>query len=524
MKIYIIVLVAIGSLFATTRYNNGGGRAFEIKIHNINQVEMCISNFGKFGQTEGGEAGYWWPKGSGHQYIFGAGIWFGTVDSGTGDTLVTIGYGPHGGETEFVPGLEGMSINHPDAIIFMHPENWPAPDTALPMAPQDTVSHEDSWCCMNDCDSNAHVPGDTRPINIEMYQTGYAWDIPQIEDIVFLTYEIKNVSGHGLYDCYVGIAADNDIGNEAGTGNDIISGIVGQWYYIAGESLWVDAVGYQWQNEMEPSPSPPWWPGALAFDLLETPLDLVEGQDKDNDGILDQYERDSSYYWNNLPQSMWDVDHDNVPDWRDASENPQYGMTAFKRFTLNAEPNIDAERYLTLAGYDFQTGIYNPYDTAPPMPDDQRFLMSSGPFDVPADSSIFMVFAVMLTDWDSLQVRPDTAVALIDKWAQLWYDMYWFLYTGIEEEYSHKVSSGLLITPNPVSGIAQVSFTTLRAGVLSVKLYNAAGQVVKDVVGKYVQAGLHEIDVDTRGLAQGTYFIIVETPDYKLSRSLVVLR
>lgn len=518
MKRYIIILLAIGSVFAMTRYNNGGARPFDTAVHDTNHIELGITNFGKFGDP------CWWPPGSGHGYIFGAGIWFGTVDSATGDTLVTIGYGPHGGETEFVPGLEGMPINHPDAIIFMHPENWPAPDTALPMAPQDTVSHEDSWCCMNDLDTNAHIPGDTRPIGIEMYQTGYAWELPFTEDIVFLTYEIKNVSDHNLYDCYVGIAADNDIGNEAGTGNDIISGIVGQWYYIAGESLWVDAVGYQWQLEMESTPAPPWWPGAIAFDLLETPLDLVEGQDKDNDGILDQYERDSSYYWNNLPPSMWDVDYDNVPDWRDASENPQHGMTAFKRFTLSAEPNIDAERYLTLAGYDFQTGIYNPYDTAPPMPDDQRFLMSSGPFDVPADSSIFMVFAVMLTDWDSLQVRPDTAIALVDKWAQLWYDMYWFKYTGIEENTRQPLIGDIAIAPNPVAGFARVSFTTMHNGQVSVTLYNSIGQVTKKIFKENVPSGIHEIDIDTRGLAQGTYFVVVETPDYKLSRSLVILR
>lgn len=517
MKICIVMLVAVCTLFATTRYNNGGTRPFDNAVHDTNNVELGITNYGKFGDP------CYWPPGSGHGYIFGAGIWFGTVDSATGDTLVTIGYGPHGGESEFVPGLKGMPISHPDAIIFMHPENWPPPDTALPMAPQDTTSHEDSWCCMNDCDSTAHIPGDTRPIEIEMYQTGYAWDLPVIDDIVFLCYEIKNVSGHGLYDCYVGIAADNDIGNESGTGNDIISGIVGQWYYIAGESLWVDAVGYQWQTEIEPG-SPSWWPGTIGFDLLETPLDLVAGQDKDNDGILDQFERDSSYYWNNLPQSMWDVDNDNVPDWRDASENPQFGMTAFKRFTLNVEPNIDTERYLTLAGYDFQTGIYNPFDTAPPMPDDQRFLMSSGPFSLPPDSSINFIFAVMLAEWDSLSGRPDTAIALVDEWAQLYYDMYWFKYVGIEENTRQSFFNNINIMPNPVTGCARLSFAIRQKGLVSVKLYNSVGQVTKQVMKEYLQNGVHDIDIDMRGLAQGTYFIVVETPENKFSRSLVILR
>lgn len=66
---------------------------FQIVRLDTNQIEISISNFGKYGQTSSGTSGCWWPKGSGQNYIFGAGIWFGTIDSVTGDTLVTIGYG-----------------------------------------------------------------------------------------------------------------------------------------------------------------------------------------------------------------------------------------------------------------------------------------------------------------------------------------------------------------------------------------------------------------------------------------------
>ena len=37
-------------------------RAFQVLRHDGNQVEMCISNFGKFGQDETGcNQGCWWP-------------------------------------------------------------------------------------------------------------------------------------------------------------------------------------------------------------------------------------------------------------------------------------------------------------------------------------------------------------------------------------------------------------------------------------------------------------------------------
>jgi hypothetical protein len=180
-------------------------------------------------------------------------MWFGTIDPPTADTLVTVGYCPYYADFEYVPGLRDMPVSHPNAIIYMYPNIWPPDPDTFPMAPQDTISNQDSWCCFNDCDSNYHSPGDTRPIGIEVYQTVYAWDASVVEDVIFITYEMKNVSGQILQDCYIGICTDNDIGNEAGAAaNDRISGIVGRWYAIDSESIWVDNLGYQWQDDPEP--------------------------------------------------------------------------------------------------------------------------------------------------------------------------------------------------------------------------------------------------------------------------------
>lgn len=419
----ILLIAIIG--FSRTAGTSQQYRNEEIKIHNINQVEMCISNFGKFGQTKNQEAGCWWPKGSNENYIFGAGTWFGTIVDG--DTLVTIGYGPHGAETEYVPGDEDMSKSDPNAVIFMYPTNWPPPENGFStvVPPQKNKSHQDSWCVYNDLDESAHIPGDTRPIGLVVYQTVYAWNLSSTQDIIFIKFELRNVSGADLTDCYFGVCTDNDIGNEAGTGNDIISGIVGQWYVIDGESLWVDNLGYQWQTESEPGWSN--FPGTIGFDYLQSPWDLQPGQDKDNDGIPDEYERDSSYYVNNLPDSLWDVDLDGTPDWRDPSEIPQLGMTAFKRFTLNLEPNRDNERYVTLAGYNFKTGVYEPFDTVPPQPDDQRFLQCSGPFELMADSVATVLVGIIFARWDSTDARPDTGLVPVDNTCQFIYDMNWLL-------------------------------------------------------------------------------------------------
>jgi hypothetical protein len=391
------------------------------KVHNVNNVELTISNFGMTGP------GYW-PKGSGHNYLFGAGLWFGSVDTVSRyykwDTLVTIGYGPHGGESEFAPGLRGSDPTALPNRIYMFPDPWPAPAESFPMAPQDTVSHQDSWCCYNDCDSAYHMPGDTRPIGIEVYQTGYAWNLPWLEDMIFLCYTLKNVSGRKLTRCRIGFCIDADIGNESGTGNDIVWCIIHRWYkFNPTDSLLVDDLAYQWQEAEEPG-----WdrhPGVIGVDLLQTPFDLKPGADKDHDNIPDEHERDSAYYVTNLPPEKWDVDGDFTPDWRDPSEIPQTGMSVYKRFTLNLEPNRDNERYLTLAGYNFKTHEYCPWDTLPPAPDDQRFLMACGPFELLPDSSVTIVMGIIFAEWFGRYGRPDTAIAIADYYGQMAFDRDW---------------------------------------------------------------------------------------------------
>jgi hypothetical protein len=386
-----------------------------------------VSNYGKFGQHEtGNNAGCWWPVGSGHSYIYGCGTWFGVVDWLTFDTLVTIGYGTHGGEVEFAPGLCGMSVSDPAAVIYLYPNNWP-PDGIFPMAPQNPNSHQDSWCAYNDCDTIYHVPGDTRPIGIEVYQTVYAWNIPSIDDAIFLRFEAKNVTSECLRECHLAIVADYDIGSEAGNPtNDLLWFIDGQWYVVDDDSFWIDDFAYQWQYDEEPG-TPYWFPGVAGFDLLQTPFDLVEGEDKDGDGILDQYETDSIYFMNNLSASMWDVDLDGLPDWRDPSEIPQLGLTSFKHFTLNLEPNLDYERYMAMAGYNFRTGVYCPIDIGPWAPDDHRFLMSSGPFDLEPDSSVIIACAIVFANWQNIYETPDSALVLVDYYAQFCHDRNWLV-------------------------------------------------------------------------------------------------
>jgi len=435
-KITLLILLTMVFAFSRNKYPAQSGREFQILRHNINNIEMCISNFGKFGQDEtGANSGLWWPKHTNQNYIYGAGSWFGTIDPIVGDTMVTIGYGPSGGQSEYAPGKAGWTVSDPDAIIFFYPTTWPSvvPDRLEDVFPVDgmgmpkTKSHQDSWCVYNDADEQYHMAGDTRPIGLEVYQTVYAWNLSATADIIFVKYELKNVSGGVLTDCWFGVATDNDIGNEAGAGNDICSAIVGQYYEIDGEDEWIDDLGYQWQDEEETG----WdvFPGVIGFDYLQSPYDIVENADKDDDGILDQYEMDSAWFWQNHPppDPLYDADGDGTPDWKDPSQIPQIGMTSFMRFTLDLEPGSDGERYVCMEGYNYKTLVKVEFDTIIPDPDDQRFVQCSGPFDLEPDSIITVLVGIMCAAREDADDPPDSAIVRVDKTAQFIFDQNWLL-------------------------------------------------------------------------------------------------
>ncbi len=225
-------------------------------FHKANQMELCFSNYGQFARSASGNPGLWWPRGSGLYYAHGAGLWFGVIDGG--DTLVTIGFTPIGAVSEFCPGLSGMEVSNPNAVIYMYPNDWPPPLNVFPMARQNRISNQDSWCCYNDSNPAQHCPGDTRPIGVEIYQSIYVWDMHLIEDVIFVKYEIKNVSHGDLQNCYFGICIDPEF--SYGSQSQQATAILKRVYFVNGDYFVIDNLAYSWEALYNV--------GAVGIDLL----------------------------------------------------------------------------------------------------------------------------------------------------------------------------------------------------------------------------------------------------------------
>ncbi|MGB3479330.1 MAG: T9SS type A sorting domain-containing protein [bacterium] len=344
----ITFLLLITPFILWSYSNNSTGPSiaayYDVRYTTFGQWQIPMANWGAIGGCSSPYLGFW-PRNSGHNYIYGAGVWTGGVIPNS-DTLVSVSYAPSIGGTEFAPGPAYSDPNDPQwRVYFSVDYDYPLP----------RISFEDGYTISNDFDTLYHMP-DTlhvpEPLGITITHKTSVWPKGWAQDVVFIQTTVKNDTTYAINDFYYGFCLDFDIGNETvGSAND-----------RCGIDL-QRKLFYGWQEEIEPG-SPPWRPGMLGYKLL-SPCSLA----------------------------------------------------AAKRFTLNNEPSWDWQRYMLMAGYNWISGAYEPYDTIWPAPDDQRIIMTTGPMNplAPGDS-IVIDWALIASDdtlppSDDLNEKADKAQA-----------------------------------------------------------------------------------------------------------------
>ncbi len=405
----LLVLLTMTSGLASARSATtppAGNRVYNIKWLNINKWTSPFHNDGKYGYDPSsgtGVAGGAWPQPFHNCYIFGAGLWFGSIrtradDPSKSDTLVTFGYNPNSGGSEMSPVTvenvaEGTASG--DDRIFMYPTDWPptprerwvtSPDLDT-VVPKENFSLQDMWCAYSDALTENHIsPG--KPQNIDVYQTVYAWNYPSNEDIFFITYVVRNASATDtLKDCFMGAVCDADVGDAS---DDMVGTLLNT--YVPGADT-VKNVGYVGDNNNQENAGRDWesgTPGVFAYKFLESP--------------------------------------------RDTNGRP-LGMTAFKKFTIDIDPVTDAAQYLTMAGFDYRTGVYAPYDSLKDIaPADKRFVQCSGPFTLAPQQMVRLVIACIGApyggpgqDWQARPIDSLVHLARLANQAQFIYDQGWLL-------------------------------------------------------------------------------------------------
>jgi hypothetical protein len=446
MRIYklCILLIVVNILFAISKENHGQADIMDFKWYQKNQWRMPLTNYGTFGYGIGRPGGEW-PAGSGNMYIYGAGIWIGALQTPL-DTLVTVGYNPSSGASEFAPGCyenaPGGYNNRPFERVYIHPD-WPPKRDSFPMSmrdssetylriplpsgdtligyfypvPQRIISSGDAWTVFNDRDSTLHITP-RRPIGIEVYQNIYSWTFARGRDIVFISYTIKNKTNSEIRDMYMGMVCDPDIGNAT----DDRCGLMLRKYVrnrLGTDSVFVDNVGYAYDNDFDEGWATP--PGYVGFDFLQSPYAFTDGIDNNHNGIIDEGPDgiDGLIVGNDTiirPNGLID----------EPAEIEQLGMVSYKMFTLQAgDPVTNYTQYLALSGYNYWESppVYSPFDSIDPAPADKRFLQATGPFNLKPDSTATITIAVIAAPSNPIGGVGDLyQLALVSSYAQRYYD------------------------------------------------------------------------------------------------------
>jgi len=96
---------------------------------------------------------------------------------------------------------------------------------------------------------------------------------------------------------------------------------------------------------------------------------------------------------------------------------------------------------------------------------------------------------------------------------------------GIEENVVETPSRlALDVRPNPVSRHTSISYALTTAGDVSLRIFDLLGRNVSTVETSHKNAGVYALNLDTSELANGTYFLILDTDTGKITRSFVVVR
>ena len=131
------------------------------------------------------------------------------------------------------------------------------------------------------------------------------------------------------------------------------------------------------------------------------------------------------------------------------------------------------------------------------------------------------IFVTYVEDKDA-GAWPQTEGVLTDNPVRSWvFDKSW---VGIEENQQNIPQyTGLSLYPSPSVRRSVLNYALVQGGSVSISLYDASGRLVDVLDSGYRSVGFYALDINTAEIANGTYFIVLETPAEKMTQSLVIM-
>ncbi len=554
------------------------------QMNTVSNVEFSYTNRGElFSAGTGNNEGLFWPRGSGDSYIFGGGLWFATQKEIQGklQKLCELGYNANSGAGWYIEGEAsqvGLSTGTDGAndsakyISYVSPRydatvgkfipgsstvvpspyySWPMWDTSssktfkhnyyfgdyisdvtmrnaasiqsansqlgiigkTPLPAM--VSQEDIVNLYTDQDPTNNPefkPGTGYPFGLDIQEVIYSWGYGSYRDMIFVRYKVTNNTnqlragaGDTLLDCWLAPAFDPDLdASVGGAVNDAVSYVDDSLVNSFADSTMVSQLSQPyrsdpsklnmavaWRNLSQPPNGKQY--GWLGISFLESPVIDLQDNIIPND--------DSSGLQGYGPNSLF--------------QKNQLGLVTFRDWTILNDPSTPDLRYdfVSSGEKDVWNGVYQ----------DQRMMMSTGPFTLPpgksAEATVALTFArvsdtsykqnfgalLLLTELahqvfgevdsngssyfvNNFQVSPPSSVKNAET------------VTGLTMEQPY---------PNPFSTNCSLIYQNSVAGAASAVVTDVLGREVESISLGEVSAGEHTLTIDGADLPAGAYRVTV---------------
>ena len=358
-------------------------------------------------------------------------------------------------------------------------------------------------------ESHGNETGNTVPLKADIKQINFAFDEPgAMGNIIYTYFIIINRNTLPWTNTYFSVWTDDDLG----TATDDLVGC---------DTLL--EMGYTY-NASNFDPVYGEAPPAVAFDLIKGPI-YYTGNNNDTAFIC--YGKNKrikiGYKQQNMTVFRWHEDsfepNNHIESYRMMEGIDKYGSPIINPVTGHETKFMYSGDPVTSIGW-IQTGG-----------NDQRYLMSVGPFDMnPGDTQIIVVAQVIARGTSNIN-----SITVLRQYTQIARDNYKNCFANVPigiENLSNQIPLRFNLEqnyPNPFNPITKIKFSIPAVGAydntpVSLIIYDILGKEVVKLLNQKMKPGRYEVEWDGTNFASGVYFYKLEADSFVETKKMVLIK
>ncbi|MCW8812451.1 MAG: T9SS type A sorting domain-containing protein [Chlorobium sp.] len=383
------------------------------------------------------------------------------------------------------------------------------------------IGDEIAWCVYNDGQPANQRRWQSEPQGIEVRQTIFATNDPELENVIFIRYSIHNTGtvAEVMDSVYFGIWDDGDLGDPT---DDVIGcdTLLNSGFYYGNEP---DA---QYGNN----------PPSFFSAMLQSPVVYTNNpSDTANNNFGELLGTQTISKSKNLDITAHTFFIGGNPNLRDPNSATEARNYLLGENRIGEYPNPCTWPFGQVRG-GIDCHQVNPHFwfSGDPVADigwistqnrDTRNLISTGPFNLGKDKPQEIIIAYVIgrgTDpINSVTVARENVQRAIQEYESNFASM-----TYSAAPATNPVRSYILYQnyPNPFNPITTIRYELPQDGVVTIDIYDILGQKVKTILNEFKKADRYEVTFNSTGLASGVYIYQMRVNDFITCKKMVLVK